>query len=38
MRTAWIAIGGAVFFGFYEKAKYVLQEKLEFNTECEVST
>jgi len=38
MRTAWIAIGGAVFFGFYEKAKYVLQEKLEFNTECEAST
>lgn len=38
MRTAWIALGGAVFFGFYEKAKYVLQEKLELNTDYGVST
>lgn len=29
MRTAWIAAGGFVYFGFYEKAKDVLQEKLE---------
>ena len=37
MRTAWITIGGAVFFGFYEKAKYVLQEKLEMNTDHRIS-
>lgn len=29
VRTAWIALGGAVFFGVYEKAKNVLQDKLE---------
>ncbi|KAL9960670.1 hypothetical protein ACROYT_G034156 [Oculina patagonica] len=29
MRTVWISLGGAVFFGFYEKAKNVLQDKLE---------
>ena len=29
MRTVWISLGGAVFFGFYEKAKIVLQDKLE---------
>lgn len=29
VRTAWIALGGAVFFGAYEKAKNVLQDKLE---------
>ena len=38
MRTAWIAVGGAVFFGFYEKAKNVLQEKLELNTDFGVLT
>lgn len=37
MRTAWITIGGAVFFGFYEKAKYVLQERLEMNTDHRIS-
>lgn len=29
MRTTWISLGGAVFFGFYEKAKQVLMNKLE---------
>ena len=29
LRTAWISLGGAVFFGFYEKAKNVLLNKLE---------
>lgn len=29
MRTTWISLGGAVFFGFYEKAKQVLLNKLE---------
>ena len=29
VRTAWIALGGGVFFGGYEKAKNVLQDKLE---------
>ena len=29
VRTAWMALGGAVFFGVYEKAKNVLQDKLE---------
>ena len=29
VRTAWIALGGGVFFGVYEKAKNVLQDKLE---------
>jgi len=28
MRTVWISLGGAVFFGVYEKAKNVLQDKL----------
>ncbi|XP_073228307.1 mitochondrial S-adenosylmethionine carrier protein-like isoform X2 [Porites lutea] len=37
MRTTWITIGGAVFFGFYEKAKYVLQEKFEMNTDHRIS-
>ena len=37
MRTAWITIGGAVFFGFYEKAKYILQEKLAMDTDQRIS-
>lgn len=26
VRVTWIAVGGAVFFGFYDKAKHVLMK------------
>ena len=38
MRTAWIALGGAVFFGCYEKAKNFLQDRLDFDSGCETAT